>query len=286
MMFAAPQPAVPADVPGPDAGWSEPFLAFCTTPDTRHGPGARSRFPEAEVAAWVTAPGFRCPVWIRPPADPERGHVLLIHGWGGSAEVMAGFLKPLAALGHGVVALDLPGHGLAQGPGLCTAVWSGLATQAAARLVPHVTGLIAHSFGASVGAYLAHAPWPFAGPVLAPKARLMLLASPDRLGSMVGRWQRRADRQDAVHDAIDADVTRLAGRPLAAFNVGEMLARAGHPTLLMHAEDDVDLPITEAEAVAAAAGDVVTFERMPPGPGHQRILMTGSVLRRASGWFA
>src|SRR5215470_10874422 len=41
--------------------------------------------------------------------------VLLVHGWGGNAGHLAGFVDPLLAAGFRAVAVDLPGHGRSAG---------------------------------------------------------------------------------------------------------------------------------------------------------------------------
>ena len=42
--------------------------------------------------------------------------VLLLHGWGASVYMWRDWLAPLAAAGHRVIAVDLPGHGLSDKP--------------------------------------------------------------------------------------------------------------------------------------------------------------------------
>lgn len=50
-------------------------------------------------------------------AGPAQGPpVLLVHGWGASLYMWRGWFAPLAAAGHRVLAIDLPGHGLSDKP--------------------------------------------------------------------------------------------------------------------------------------------------------------------------
>lgn len=59
-----------------------------------------------------TATGLTVHRWTHPA--PAAGPLLLIHGFGSHAEgnwVQTGWLRPLAALGRDVLAVDLPGHG-------------------------------------------------------------------------------------------------------------------------------------------------------------------------------
>src|SRR3989442_6705501 len=64
----------------------------------------------------ITVEGLRARVVIE---DGARGRdpIVLIHGVGGWAETWRPVVAPLAAAGHLVVALDLPGFGESQAPG-------------------------------------------------------------------------------------------------------------------------------------------------------------------------
>src|SRR2546423_8419015 len=64
----------------------------------------------------ITVEGLRTRVVIEDGGN-ARHPIVLIHGVGGWAETWRPVVAPLAAAGHRVVALDLPGFGESQAPG-------------------------------------------------------------------------------------------------------------------------------------------------------------------------
>lgn len=70
--------------------------------------------PGITVRREVAAPGLTLRVL---ESGPSGGPVVvLVHGWGGSVYTFDATIPALAAAGHRVLALDLPGHGLSDKP--------------------------------------------------------------------------------------------------------------------------------------------------------------------------
>lgn len=68
------------------------------------------------------------------PADGPP--IILLHGWGVSAYLWRANLRPLAAAGYRVIAIDLPGHGLSEAP-------KAVGSYTTARFVEHLRALYA-----------------------------------------------------------------------------------------------------------------------------------------------
>jgi len=147
--------------------------------------------------------------------------VLLVHGWGASIYMWRDWFAPLAASGHHVVAMDLPGHGLSDKPGeegryrlesLVAAVREVIARVGLQR--PHV---VAQSMGGTIGLELAVSGRPPLGrlvlvnPACFGNVRLLPLAqraSPKVvepvLSRLVPRWI-----VDRAHRRVYGDPTRI-----------------------------------------------------------------------------
>src|SRR3954468_15560516 len=74
--------------------------------------------------------------------------VLLVHGWGGHAAQLRGFVFKLLAAGYRVVAYDQPAHGISEGRLTSLVDFADVLAAVAARHGP-VEGIVAHSLGAA-----------------------------------------------------------------------------------------------------------------------------------------
>jgi pimeloyl-ACP methyl ester carboxylesterase len=90
---------------------------------------------------------------------PNADAVLLVHGWGASVYTFSEMIPVLAAAGHRVIALDLPGHGLSDKPpdearyetrALTDAVIATVRAMGVRKFV-----YVGHSLGGSLGLELA-----------------------------------------------------------------------------------------------------------------------------------
>lgn len=105
----------------------------------------------------TVAPGLTLRVLESGPADGPVA--LLVHGWGGSVYTFDATIPALAASGHRVLALDLPGHGLSDKPTdaaryrLPALVDAVLAVLSASRAEPYA--VVAHSMGGAIALEIA-----------------------------------------------------------------------------------------------------------------------------------
>src|SRR5262245_26835536 len=82
------------------------------TPPRSKGQSAFFDFLDAR-SSYVEHRGRQLATWRWGPAEAPA--VLLVHGWGGHASQMRGFVAPLLAAGFRVVAYDQPAHGYSEG---------------------------------------------------------------------------------------------------------------------------------------------------------------------------
>jgi pimeloyl-ACP methyl ester carboxylesterase len=215
------------------------------------------------------------------PEGTVRGTVLMLHGWTGEAIVMAGFIEALLERGFRVIAPDLPAHGGSSGRQL-TFPLAMQALNALLRGEPPLAGIIAHSFGGSIG-MAAMASGIAAFPPVSAR-RFVSIAAPSTMqvygrqfADMLGLTQRG-------HRAFEDQVQAIAGRPMASFSGRDFLVQSRVPSLIIHAPDDKEIPFSDAEELASA-GEQVTL-MAAKGHGHRRILLAKDVHIAAADFIA
>jgi pimeloyl-ACP methyl ester carboxylesterase len=203
--------------------------------------------------------------------ETDKPHVLLIHGWGGTAAQMQALANGVADRGMVPVVIEAPGHGRSQGLSSSLPQFARALDYVAGRLTMRgasLQGVIAHSLGASAAAFaLARG---------LPASRLVLIAPPDRprdftstFAQVFGlsentraRMQRRIEAQEAAH--MDAFAVRALSPLLAT------------PTLVVHdANDNVN-----SFAAASTWVDRLANGRLhaTQGLGHRKILRDKSTV--------
>lgn len=189
--------------------------------------------------------------------------VLLIHGWGGRGLQLAAFAAPLVEQGFEVWAYDAPGHGRAPRQRWSFPEHCDLAA-AVVRALGGVEAVIAHSMGAgALVAALARDP-------SLPVARLVLLAPPtdglavlERFGRLTGLPWSTVDRMRRRLEArFDVRFAEMTPAP-----IDEAMQR---PMLLIHDQDDREVPVGEGMALARAWPGATL--RTTAGLGHNRLL--------------
>lgn len=215
------------------------------------------------------------------PCEAFAGRVLVVHGWGSRAAYLSALTEALVAAGHEVVALDLPGHGASRGRTLTLP----MAVRAIDAAWQHFGGFdyfCGHSFG---GASLACAASGLVPSVPAHRPRrLVTIGSPSEMTWLfkdLGRFLKLAPDAQL---ALESHVERIAGAPLSAFDAASGAGRMQSPMLVIHAEDDKEVPALHARRYAAS-GPNVTLE-WANGFGHRRIVSAEPVIDRIVGFFA
>jgi pimeloyl-ACP methyl ester carboxylesterase len=274
----------------PDIAGRAAFRLFATTPGRRPRT-AKERELLARSEGWMrqaervqlafeggTAVAHR---FAARPCQAFSGRVLVVHGWGSRAAYLSALTEGLVAAGHEVVALDLPGHGAAGGRTL-TLPLAVKAIDAAWQRFGGFDYFCGHSFG---GASLACAASGLVPSVPAHRPRrLVTIGSPSEMTWLfkdLGRFLKLAPK---AQDALERHVERIAGAPLSAFDAANGAGRLKTPMLVIHAEDDKEVPALHARRYAAAGANV-TLE-WANGFGHRRIVSAEPVIDRIVGFFA
>lgn len=205
----------------------------------------------------------------------SAGRVLVVHGWGSRAAYLAALTERLVAAGHEVVALDLPGHGASRGRTL-TLPMAVRAIDAAWQRFGGFDYFCGHSFG---GASLACAASGLVPSVLAHRPRrLVTIGSPSEMSWLFKDLGRLLRLGPPAQAALEGHVEHIAGAPLSAFDAARGAGRLDAPMLVIHAEDDKEVPALHARRYAASGANV-TLE-WANGLGHRRIVSAEPVIAR------
>lgn len=208
------------------------------------------------IAAWR---------WGQGPA------VLLVHGWEGRGAQLGAFVEPLVASGLSVVAFDAPGHGDSPGHrAYVTDLADAVIDVAAASGPVHAT--IAHSFGAAA-VLLAYA----RGGLDAPHN--VMIAPNVLLDDTVRRFARAIGLDEPDRLGFEQHLAASTGLSLEALGPERLAAARDADLLVVHDRGDREVPLANAEALAAAWPGARLHAT--GGLGHHRILRDPDVLERA-----
>lgn len=197
--------------------------------------------------------------------------LLLVHGWGARATHLGRMIEPLVSAGFRVVAFDAPAHGHSDGRATDLVEFAG-AVHAVAQFAGDLHGVIAHSFGAAM-ALLAARDWG-----MAPR-RQVLISAFDHCKWFCTAFGQCAGLPPAVVERMrHILVERYNGRfDWDQSSVVEMLRLGNRPTLLIHDEEDPEIPY--AHSLALLRGAPRARLHATRGLGHHRLLGDPSVIR-------
>jgi pimeloyl-ACP methyl ester carboxylesterase len=174
------------------------------------------------------------------------------------------------------IARRCTGHGDSDGRVLNLAIGA-RAVQAVAESYGGITGIVAHSFGCPISALAAEGGLPLSHPM--PVERMVLIASPNSLATVTNNFANRVGLPKGAMRALESEILRIAGRPVASYEVGPFLARITKPTLLIHDEGDTDVPFSRAGEIVAQAPHVRLLRTT--GLGHRKIVVAPKAIKAA-----
>jgi len=246
---------------------------FLTPPPRALPPATFFDFLDAH-ASFVEHRGRQLASWRWGP--PEAPAVLLVHGWGGYAAQMRGFVAPLLAAGYRVIAYDQPAHGLSEGrlsalPDFADAL-PAIAANYGNRPGGGVHAVIAHSLGAVALAF-AHA----RGLAL---ERAVLVSPPSDLVGYSRRFARWYGMAEPLRRAMQAATEERFGVRWSEFEIERLAPRLKAPALVIHDRGDAVVPWAQGAALARTWPGARLLST--DGLGHRRILESEPALRAAA----
>lgn len=202
--------------------------------------------------------------------EREKPHVLLVHGWGGSAAQMQTLASAIADRGLLPIILELPGHGRSKGFSSSLPQFTRAIEYVAARLTladVRIQGVVAHSLGASAAAQtLARG---------LPASSLVLIAPPDRPRDFTKMFAQVFGLSERIRARMQARIESREAALMETYAAERLGPRLRVPTLIVHDEGDtVNVFLGSKRWMAAQpAAKLLTTT----GLGHRRILRERAV---------
>ncbi|UQA60764.1 alpha/beta fold hydrolase [Polyangium aurulentum] len=214
--------------------------------------------------------GGELPAW----SWGEGPVVVLAHGWAGRGSQLGKLVDPLVAAGHRVVAFDGPGHGDAGGASssiadIADAIGALLETLGGARAI------VGHSMGGFAARMAIRN---------APVERLVLVASPWEAAAYPRTFPRRIGLGDAATERFVCRVEARLGAPIDTLNGDRHLLGPEVDLLVVHDEDDREVPFADAARLVSAWEGARLFTTH--GLGHRRVLRDPLVTRTIAAFVA
>jgi pimeloyl-ACP methyl ester carboxylesterase len=193
--------------------------------------------------------------------------VLLVHGWSGQGSQMGVFAAPLLERGFRVVGFDAPAHGRSDGarsslPELATAV------QRVAEHLGPLAAIVAHSLGTAASTLALS--WGVAA------KRLVYVAPPEDLPGYLRHLAEILGFAPGIAERTQARLERRLGVPFEAARGSTLAPTLGQPLLVVHDDEDVEVPYGEGERIARLwrGAELMTTH----GYGHHRIVRQPDVV--------
>lgn len=240
---------------------------FLTPPPRRPSRPEEERAFSGAERFEIEFEGERLPVFRFGDGQGQGPTVLLVHGWGGSSHQLHAFVEPLRARGASVVAFDAPGHGQAGGSWLAIPRFAEAIARVAERVGP-LAAVIGHSMGAAASAFAI-------GRGLHAK-RAVLIGPPASEYEFFQAWMRSLGLGEPLLEPSKHAVERRVGVGFAALGPQPIAAGVMAPMLVVHDQEDREVPWADGAAIAAAALDARLMTTR--GLGHRRILRDSAVI--------
>lgn len=209
------------------------------------------------------------------PQHKEAPLIMLIHGWTGRGSQMGALAEPLLKAGFRVLSFDNHSHG--KTPGTTSTIFKQSEVQhlLADKFGP-IYGVVAHSFGGMVTSYSLSEGMEI--------QKIVCISPPSRFDYLLERFSKTLHLPKSIQNYMIFRFKEDFGNDLAERVSATTTSKvSGHvPALIIHDEDDQDVPITESELLLQSWPNSIM--KRTKGLGHRRILYNAQVIEDAVGF--
>ena len=197
--------------------------------------------------------------------------LLLVHGWESRATQMYGIVPELLELGYQVTAVDMPAHGhsggdIAHAPAFIDTVL--LAQEKLGKF----DAVVGHSMGAGAsGIALSQG---------LETDKLVLISGPSSVENVLRRFSQFVGLNRRATEKFIHHAEALVGRSPSDLDTAKVNSAVVTPTLVIHDEHDLEVPISESQRILSRFENVEFFTT--EGFGHRKILKANSVKHKIS----
>ncbi len=213
--------------------------------------------------------------WLpEPVSDQQKStgmQILLVHGWESRATQMYGLVDALVNQGYTVVAVDMPGHGHSKDNTSNPHVFA-QTVQLAQTKLGHFHTIIGHSMGAGATAIAV-------GKGVTTK-NLILISGPSSIENVLRRFSMIAGLNKKTTNKFLMFIGRYVGVPASDLDSVKLLQQCDIPTLLIHDESDIEVPVSESKRLVSAFTNAELL--VTQGFGHRKILKSDEVIQKIS----
>ncbi len=192
--------------------------------------------------------------------------ILLLHGWEGRGTQLGALAESLAREGYRVIAPDFPAHG--DSPGRRTNLLEFAAIVEALIGAEQPVAIVAHSFGAAATT-VALRDAAFDG-------RLVYLSPPEDFAFFTETFGRMLGITDDLAKRMERTIERQFGIDWSHLRGTALAPQMSAPLLVIHDEDDLDVPARFGRDLAAVWPDASLM--LTRKLGHRRILRDPAVI--------
>lgn len=207
--------------------------------------------------------------WENSESNQDSPLIMLVHGWTGRGSQMGAFTEPLLKAGFRVLAFDNHAHDKTPGNSTHIFIQSAVQRALAEKLGP-IFGIVAHSFGGMVT--------PYSLSQGMQTQKVVCISPPSHFDFLLERFTTSLHLPKGIQNYMVNRFKREYGDDLvervSSTNTSKTL---GHiPALIIHDEDDQDVPISEAELLYQAWPNSIM--QITKGLGHRSILYNAQVI--------